>query len=262
VSYLSAAFRCEVWKARRSKVLPLTAAAFSLAPLVGGTFMLILKDPEKARQMGLMSAKAQTIQGTADWPTYFGLISQAAAIGGTIVFAIVTAWVFGREFSDRTLKLILALPTPRATIVAAKLLIVAAWSGLLTAWIFMLALLVGSLVGLPGWSGGTLLTGATTLALTVLLTVSLVTPLALIAGVGRGYMAPLGFAILTVFLSQVMAATGRGDWFPWSVPALFTGMAGPRAQVLGAHSYVLVALTSVAGFVATLQWWSRADHTT
>ena len=87
----------ETLKIRRSKVPLLTAMGFSIAPLVGGLFMVILKDPEATRSMGLISTKAQLVGGTADWTTFFGFIAQAAAIGGALVFAIVTAWVLGRE---------------------------------------------------------------------------------------------------------------------------------------------------------------------
>src|SRR5215210_5366214 len=100
-------FRAALWaealKARRSKVPWLTALGFSLAPLVGGLFMIILKDPERARSMGLISAKAQ-LAGVADWPTLLNMLTQATAVGGALLFALVTAWVFGREFSEHTAK--------------------------------------------------------------------------------------------------------------------------------------------------------------
>jgi ABC-2 type transport system permease protein len=38
-------------KARRSRVPLLTALGFLLAPLAGGFFMQVLKDPEMARQL-------------------------------------------------------------------------------------------------------------------------------------------------------------------------------------------------------------------
>jgi ABC-2 type transport system permease protein len=72
--------------------------------------MIILKDPEAARSMGLISAKAQMVAGVADWPTYYNVLAQAVAVGGGILFAIIAIWVFGREFSDRTAKELLALP--------------------------------------------------------------------------------------------------------------------------------------------------------
>jgi ABC-2 type transport system permease protein len=238
-----------------------TAAGFSLAPLMGGLFMFILKDPSRARALGLLRAKAQIAAGVADWPTYLGVIAQATAVGGSLVFALAATWVFGREFVDRTAKLLLAVPTPRHAILSAKFMLVAAWSALLSGWILGVALPIGFLLDLPGWSGGMLRESALDIALTAGLSILLSSPTAFLASASRGYLAPLGFAILTIFLAQITAATGWGAWFPWSVPALFSGMTGPRAAALGASSYVLVGLTSLTGGVATFVWWRRADHT-
>ena len=49
MSGLGAAGWAEMIKARRSKVPWLTAGALCLAPLVGGLFMVILADPDRAR---------------------------------------------------------------------------------------------------------------------------------------------------------------------------------------------------------------------
>jgi ABC-2 type transport system permease protein len=198
----------------------------------------------------------------ADWPTYLGVMAQAVAVGGPVLFALVTAWVFGREFADRTVKLTLALPTPRASIVAAKFLVAAAWSALLSAWVFLLSLGIGRLVGMPGWSGRVASVGAVNLAAAAGLAIALLTPMAFLACAGRGYLAPIGFAMLMLFLAQIFAATGWGAWFPWSVPPLFAGLAGPRGELLGGLSYVLVAATSAVGMIATFVWWELADQTT
>src|SRR5215216_4843533 len=137
----SAALFTEAVKMRRSKVPLLTAIGFSIAPLVGGLFMIILKDPEAARSMGLISAKAQLTAGTAEWSTLFNMLAQATAVGGAIVFAIFTAWIFGREFSDHTAKELLALPTSRETIVAAKFVVTAIWTLVLTLLCYVLGLM-------------------------------------------------------------------------------------------------------------------------
>jgi ABC-2 type transport system permease protein len=258
---LPGALRCELLKARRSKVPTLTALGFSLLPVMDGIFMFILKDPGRARAMGLIGAKAQLTAGVADWPTYLGVMAQAVAVGGGALFALVTAWVFGREFADRTAKLTLALPTPRASVVTAKFVVVAAWSLLLSAWVLGLALAIGWLVDIPGWSGEVVLAGAANVAAAAGLTIALLTLTAFLACAGGGYLAPLGFAILMVFLAQILAAMGWGAWFPWSVPPLFAGLAGPRGELLGLQSYALVAATSVAGLLATFAWWTFADQT-
>lgn len=223
--------------------------------------MIILKDPAAAQSMGLISAKAQLTAGVADWTTFFSILSQAVAVGGAIVFAIVTAWVFGREFSDRTAKELLALPTSREAIVAAKFVIVAVWTFLLSLWVFLFGLVVGKLVVIPGWSTTLLRNAMIDLFGSALLTIALLSFVAFFASLGRGYLLPFGWAILTVILAQIAGFTGWGDWFPWSVPALFSGAAGPRVELIGAHSYVIVVLASIIGLAVTFYWWRSADQT-
>jgi ABC-2 type transport system permease protein len=251
----------ETLKMRRSMVPLFTTIGFSFAPLVAGLFMIILKDPEAARSMGLISAKAQLTAGVADWPTFLGILAQAVAIGGGILFSIVAIWVFGREFSDRTMKELLALPTSREAIVAAKFVVVVLWTFLLTGWIFLIGLLIGRLVVIPGWSRQLLGTASADVFGAAILVIALLPFVALLASIGRGYLPPFGWTILTIFFAQVAAITGWGDWFPWSVPALFSGAAGPRAELIGVHSYVLVILASMFGLAATFYWWRSADQT-
>ena len=258
---LQSALWAETLKARRSKVPLLAALGFTLAPLMDGLFMFIMKDPERAREMGLLSVKAQMAMSTAEWGTFFSVLSQAIAIGGSIVFSIVTAWIFGREFSDHTAKDLMALPTSRENIVTAKLLVIAVWVFAVSLWLYLVGLLIGSLVDIPGWTTELAWQSFIDILATAGMTLLLMTPVAFIASMGRGYLPPLGWAVLMIFFSQIIAATGWGDWFPWAVPALFSGAAGPRGSLIGVHSYVLVMLASMAGLAATFYWWRNADQT-
>src|SRR5262245_12192961 len=154
MSAFMAAFWAEVLKARRSPIAPLSAAGFSILPATAGLFMLIVKNPEQARSLGIVSMKARLAAASADWPTFYLMLTQGAAIGGGIILAIVTAWVFGREFADHSAKEWLALPTPRAAIVAAKLALLALWAPALTLLIFAEGLVIGRLIKIPGASPG------------------------------------------------------------------------------------------------------------
>jgi ABC-2 type transport system permease protein len=251
----------EALKMRRSRVPLFTAIGLSVAPLVAGLFMVILKDPEAARSMGLISAKAQLLAGVADWPTFFSILAQAVAVGGAILFAIFTSWTFGREFSDRTAKELLSLPTSRAAIVAAKFFLIGLWTFLLSVLVLLIGLVVGGLVVIPGWSQELLKSASLDVIGSAALTIALLPFVALLASSGRGYLPAFGWTVLTVALAQIAAVTGWGDWFPWSVPALFSGAAGPRAALLGPHSYVIVLLASLVGLAATFHWWRTADQT-
>lgn len=251
----------ETLKARRSYVPLLASIGFTLAPLMDGLFMFIMKNPERAREMGLLSTKAQLAMTTAEWATFFSVLAQAIAISGVIVFSIVTAWVFGREFSDHTAKDLMALPASREKIVIAKLLIISAWVFAVSSWVYLAGLLIGYIVEIPGWTGQLAWQSFLEVIATAAMTLLLMSPVAFIASMGRGYLPPLGWSVLTIFFSQIIAATGWGDWFPWSVPALFSGVVGPRTGQLGTHSYVLVVLAGILGLAATFWWWLTADQT-
>ena len=246
----------EMLKARRSKMPLFTALGFALFPLGGGFFMIILKDPELARRMGLISAKAQIMMGSADWQTYLEFLTLGTAIGGIMFFSLIGSWVFGREYSDRTVKDLLALPTPRSAIVLAKFVVIAGWSAALSAMIFPLALAVGTAVGLPPVAAQVILQGGVTLAITAILAIAVVTPIIFFASAGHGYLPPVGVALLAVGLAQVFGIIGYGEYLPWSIPGLYA-----QGENLGMVSYVIVIITAVAGIAGTLLWWELADQT-
>jgi ABC-2 type transport system permease protein len=258
-AFLSA-FWAETLKARRSKITLLTAAGFLLLPFAGGLFMIILKNPEQYRAMGLISTKAQLTAGVADWPSFFGMLSQGIAAGGAILFALITAWVFGREFSDHTAKELLALPTPRWVIVGAKFVLIALWILGLTLLIFVVGLGIGTAVDIPGWSIELGWTSFWTVLVTALLTFMLMPFVALFASSGRGYLPPLGWTILALAFANIVSLLGWGDWFPWAIPVLVSGMVKSHADQVGLHSYLVVLVAFFVGVAATLAWWRSADQ--
>ncbi len=254
------AFWAEALKARRSRMPLLTALGFALAPLVGGYFMMVLKDPALALRLGLITAKAQLMAVSADWPSHLGFLAQATAVGGFLVFGLVGAWVFGREYADHTIVDLLALPTHRVVIVLAKFLLITVWSAALTAINYLISLALGLAIALPPAPNSTFVNSAGITALTAGMTLALVTPIAFVASAGRGYLPPVGAAILAVLLAQVMAAAGWGEVFPWSIPALYAGLAGPVSAMLDPISYRFVAFTGLAGLIGTALWWELADQ--
>ena len=86
--------------------------------------------------------------------------------------------------------------------------------------------------------------------------ITLVTPITFFASAGHGYLPPLGVMILVIFLAQVIAIIGYGDYFPWSIPALYA-----QGAPVSFGSYLLVFLTGIVGIAGTLLWWGFADQT-
>jgi len=251
----------ELLKLRRSKITWLTWLAFSIAPLAGGLFMWILKEPDRARALGLLGAKAQLAGRSADWPSFAGVLAPMTGVGGMILTAVIATYVFGREYADGTAKNMLALPVRRELFVVAKLLVVALWFAVLVAAIFVEDVAIGLALDLPGFSPGLLGGAARDVALAGAMCCLLVSPVAWIATLGRGYLPPLGFAIFTLVLGNIFAATGWGKWFPYSIVPLSTGIAGPRVGVLGPGSYAVVLVLFAAGVAATMWQMCSADET-
>jgi ABC-2 type transport system permease protein len=265
MSELTAALVVEFRKIRRSRMLWASAAAFIFIALICGLFMFILKDPERARSLGLLGAKAQFFAAAADWPSFFSLMMVMMSIGGLVIFGIVFIWVFGREFSDKTVYDLLSLPTSRVTIVVAKVVTAACWSLALAGLAFLVMLAAGAILRLPGGSAAVMLDGLRTLLAVSGMTVLLCIPFGLAASLARGYLPAIGCIFLVILLAQVLDRLGYGPYFPWDVPALYSGAAevltGSAPTPLGTVSFISVGLVGLISLAALGLWWRQADQT-
>jgi ABC-2 type transport system permease protein len=239
----------------------LTAIGFSFMPLSGAFIMIVIRDPDLARRMGMISVKAQIAAQTADWSTYLNFLAQGIAVGGVMVFGLIISWVFGREYTDHTIKDVLALPTPRSSVVMAKLIVITLWALALTVLVMLVGFAVGSLIRLPPTSSQVMMRDGIVLAVTALLTIAVALPFSFFASAGHGYLPPMGAILATVVVTQIITWAGWGEFFPWAVPALYAGLGTVSSGHLGAMSYMLAMLICLVGIVATLLWWQRADQT-
>ena len=256
MNYLSDTTWIELRKALRSRMPFFTALGFMMMPLVDALMIFIYRNPELSLKLGLISAKANIIANSAtDWPAYLKLIDMSVAIAGFFLFCLITSWVFGREFSDGTLKDLLAVPVPRGSILLAKFIVVATWSAILTIIIYLIGLGMGAILDLPQGSTDVILQGSAHLAITVCLVILVVMPFAFFASAGRGYLLPLGIAILTAIVANLVVVAGWGEYFPWAVPGLFS-----QGENLIPVSYFIVVLTGLMGMLGTYLWWMYADQ--
>jgi ABC-2 type transport system permease protein len=257
---MRAAWYAEWLKLRRSRLTWMTLLAVTVGVAAGGLFMFISLHPGKARDLGLLGAKAQLATLEPSWPSYFGLLAQIAAVGGVLIFGMPMVWIFGREFADHTAKDLLALPTGRAATVAAKFLAATGWSLALTAYLIAAGTGLGVLLAIPRQlTAQAMAEGAVRILVTALLTIAITTLFGFAASAGRGYLPGVGVLFAVVFTAQIVAALGYGAWFPFSVPALHAGITGQQSPAPA--GYAGVAAVAVVSVWAAIRWWQRADHT-
>ena len=220
--------------------------------------MLILSDADQ-NFSGMLRTKAEMLSFKVDWNSYLGLLSQSAGIGGILLFGFVASWIFGREYSDNTAKDMMALPVSRAKIVNAKFIVYFFWCLALTISNLLIGMIIASLLNLPGFSIEMFSDNLSVYIVTAILCIAADVPIAFFACTGKGYMAPLGFVVLTLVFSQIIASLGFGAYFPWAIPGIFSGAAGSEIN-LDLLSYILLLTFSFLGYLGTVLFWRYADH--
>ncbi len=244
-------------KAIRSRMPLWTAIGSQFFPLGIAFLVFVSKNPDLSKKLGLIGAKANLIPyASMDWATYLGMSAQLIGAGGFMLYVLIISWVFGREFADGTLKDLLAVPVRRANILAAKFIVTAVWSAVLSLAIYLTGLILGYALKLPGGAPEVIWQNTSLVLVTACFTIAAVLPYAFFAGVGRGYLLPIAAAILTLMAANLAVVVGLAEYYPWAVAGLYAQQKG----VLPAVSYLVLFGTSAAGVLATFLWWTYADQ--
>ncbi|MBK7711180.1 MAG: ABC transporter permease [Bacteroidales bacterium] len=122
----------ESLKIRRSRMFWATVIFFILVSSMMSLVMFVQKYPEISAKLGMIGDKASLLRfGEPDWKNYFRLLIEGMSGVGLVGTGFVTSWIFGREFSDHTIKDILSLQVSRVYIVISKFIMVVLWSVIL-----------------------------------------------------------------------------------------------------------------------------------
>lgn len=240
-----AAIRAEALKLSRSLVGRIATAAIVVGIVLLSSAMLAAARAGNAQVIAKLGPDA-----TPDWHGFLSAATQITAAGGLAGFAIVLGWMFGREFTDRAVHGLFALPVGRAAIAAAKFVTYALWATAVAIALPVLLLLTGLLLGLGAPDA------AATAALFRLVALSFVgiglaSPVAWAATLGRSVLAGVGVAIGLIVVAQFSVLAGVGGWMPLAAPALWAmsgGELASPAQVLLTVPFcaVFIALTAVS----------------
>lgn len=191
----------------------------------------------------------------AHWEAYFAEL--LGSIGALLVvgFSFTSAWVFGVEYTNNTIKDILVKPVPKTYTVLAKFIAIAIWNTGMAIFTFAVIAGAGSLIGVGGGSISAILHVFWPFMAACLLIMLVSTTSAFIANLTRGYLAPIGVTFVIVIVSNVVVQLGFGPYFPWTIPVLLL-----TGAELHWSSMAILAATGLAGFSGTVAWWRFAEH--
>jgi ABC-2 type transport system permease protein len=258
---LSVSIWAESLKARKSKMFYGTLIFFTFIGIMMGLLMFVARHPEISGRSQVMSAKVSVL-GNGDLTAFINIMLQMALTIGTIGFGLVTAWIFGREYSEKVIKDIIALPVSRITIVLSKLFVAFTWCIVITCVLFLSGALTGIASGMPGWSIDIFMNGAKTYLICAILNMLLSTLVAFVASLGRGYLLSIAYVILTMIVTQLIfvGIPSLAKFLPWAFPALISGIAGEAAPMPTFISYLIFVTTILFGFAATAVCWRYRDQ--
>jgi len=208
---------------------------------------------------GPLAGKAGALIVGEGWAGFHGAVTQLAAVAVFVGSGVVVSWVFGREFADRTFPSLFALPVSRAIVAGAKFMVLTAWGIALAASLTLVWLAIGLVSGVGSTDWAEIAGEAASLFLVTLGAAGLALCLAWVAGVGHGFLPPIGAMIMIVMIAQVAVLFGTGAWFPFAVPGLMAVAGSEGAPVIEPVQYALVPVTIAIAIVITIDWWRRAE---
>jgi ABC-2 type transport system permease protein len=188
---------------------------------------------------------------TGDWQGFLLGAAQITGAGGLGGFAVVLAWMFGREFGDGTITGLFALPVGRPTIALAKLIVYAVWAAAMSLLLALVLIFVGTLAGLGPIDSEIWAMLARQSALGVM-SAAITLPVAWAATLSRSVLGGVSVAIGLVVVAQVSVLAGLGGWMPLAAPALWAVSLG--AAVTPIQLAMVIPFGAIFVVLTALSW--------
>lgn len=235
----------EILKMKRSKMLRVSLAGAAVAPLMVC--------------VAYCSARSRYPEKTVGFETLFSETGMfMVLLIGTMLYGVITAYLFHREFGEGTLKNLLTIPISRTRFLLSKFILLLLWILMLTAAAWILTILLGLLAGFRGFTlslalqylGHYLAGGALLFALSP--------PVVLVTLVFRDYVPTIVFTIIITMVNVMIINSEYIALFPWSAAyVIVKGAFVPEFPPL--YSYMAILITAVIGAAGTQLYFSRVD---
>lgn len=249
------ALSVEFLKLRRS---PVALVAGLLLVVLVPVICFALVSVVEGSGAGLLADKVRALVTGSGWRAFGGLLNQFAASALFVGVSVVVIWCFGREFSDRTVGSLFALPVSRNVIAWAKLIVVVAWSLLVSGLMVLFAAGLGAVGGIDPL-GTTALGELSTVLVVAVLTSLLASTLALPASIGRGYLPAIGAMVLILMTAQLAVLFEAGGWYPYAAPGLWAVTGNQGDLVVTAAQLATAPVLAVGVGALTARWWRHFE---
>ncbi|MEK8127996.1 ABC transporter permease [Paenibacillus filicis] len=235
----------ELLKLKRAKMLGISLAGAAAAPS-----MVFI---------GYLDVKAKRPEELISFAQLFSETNlYVLLLIGTLLYGVITAYLFNREFVEDTLKNLLTIPVSRIGLIVSKLILLLLWILLLTLTAWILTLVYGLIVQVQGLSLAVLghslrqyLTGGALLFL-------LSTPTMFVCLLFKNYVPTIIFTAVITMANVALVNKEYKALFPWTAVHVIASGEG-AAQYPLYVSVVVVLVVSAIGFLASIFYFRRMD---
>jgi ABC-2 type transport system permease protein len=224
---------CEIRKVYKSSVFWAVIIAFTFLP---GLSLIMLTRGE-----------------IISWDSYLGDSLRILVMLLMLGFSFTTCWVFGREYTDKTINDLMVKPIPKLHIAISKFIVAFLWNTLMSVLMYVVLILIGAGAGLTEGTVSLIMNNFLVFMIVSLLFMFISTLCSFVANVTKSYLAPIGIIFLILLVVNFAPSIGISAYTPWTIPALLLS-----DGVLSTVSIAIVAFTGIIGSVGTVAWWRYA----
>ena len=177
-----------------------------------------------------------------------------------LIFSIVAAFLFSREYTEKTLKTIFVVPVSKVKFLLGKhialffcilILMVLTWAEIL-----VLAVICNLIFGVQQLIPMVAIHFLLIMIQGAALLYAVITPIAYIAIRSRGFFAPVLIAAVISLSDVILTGSPIAAYFPWTATYLLvTGRIGNAAGI----AYLLIGLVCIISIAGSVRYFKRTD---
>lgn len=235
----------ELLKLKRAKMFMVSLIGASAAPFMIFIGYLDYKTKEPGKSVGFLEAFSQA-------NLYVLLLI------GTLLYGVITAYLFNREYTEDTLKNLLTIPVSRTGLIVSKLVLLFIWIMLLTLVAWGLTLLLGLIGQYEGLSLDVILRTLKQFLIGGFLLFLLSPPTIFVTLLFKNYVPTIIFTAVITMGNVALANREYRALFPWSAVHVIAENE-IVAQYPPFYSYAAILTTAFIGLLATFMYFKKAD---
>lgn len=177
---------------------------------------------------------------------------------GTLLYGVITAYLFNREYAEDTLKNLLTIPVSRVSLIGSKMVLLFIWILILTVVAWGLTLILGLIGQFEGLSTALLIQSFTQYIIGGFLLFLLSTPTIFVTFLFKNYVPTIIFTAVITMANVALANSEYRALFPYSAVHVIANN-GFVPEYPPEYSYISILITSIAGFIGTIIYFYKVD---